>query len=97
MESDAERHLPMLEIEGRQVYRLQSPRLEGRHLLWFKAWNSRSVLAHARSTALRVLQPLGWRIAEAPNKCLPCSKVFNPAGSSFLLARAPQGNWEISN
>ena len=119
------------------MYRLQSPRLEGRHLLWFKAWNSRSVLCRktlaevgnrrkagvqvavakargetlavvqslelperagsTRSTALRVLQPLGWRIAEAPNKCLPCSKVFNAAGSSFSLARAPQGNWEISN
>ena len=47
MESDAERHSPRLEIEGRQVYRLQSPRLEGRHLLWFKAWNSRSVLAQS--------------------------------------------------
>ena len=31
-ESDAERHSPRLEIEGRQVYRLQSPRLEGRRL-----------------------------------------------------------------
>ena len=31
-ESDAERHSPKLEIEGRQVYRLQSPRLEGRRL-----------------------------------------------------------------
>ena len=44
----------------------------------------------ARSTALRVLQPLGWRIAETPNKCLPCSKVFNTAGSSFSLAGHPK-------
>ena len=31
-ESDAERHSPRLEIAGRQMYRLQSPRLEERRL-----------------------------------------------------------------
>ena len=51
----------------------------------------------AQGTALLVLQPLGWRIAEDPNKCLPFSEVFSTVGSSFSLARAPQGNLEISN
>ena len=95
--SDAGRHSPRLEIEGRQVYRLQSPRLEGRHSLWFQSLELPELAGSAQSTALLVLQPLGWRIAEAPNKCLPFFKVFNAAGSSSSLARAPQGNWEISN
>ena len=51
----------------------------------------------AQSTALLVLQPLGWRIAECFNKCLPFSKVFSTVGSSFSLAKAPQGNLAISN
>ena len=96
-ESDAERHSPRLEIEGRQVYRLQSPRLEGRHSLWFQSLELQELAGSAQGTALLVLQPLGWRIAEDPNKCLPFSKVFSAVGSSFSLARAPQGNWEISN
>ena len=51
----------------------------------------------AQGTAQLVLQLLGWRIAEDPNKCLPFSKVFSMLGASFSLARAPQGILEISN
>ena len=51
----------------------------------------------AQGTAQLVLQLLGWRIAEDPNKCLPFSKVFSMLGASFSLSRAPQGILEISN
>ena len=129
-ESVAERHSPSLEIEGRQVYRLQSPRLEGRHLPWFESVAGRctdysafkvgvgsqmretltavgkrrkagvhvivaeasrlkfqELAGSAQGTALLVLQPLGWRIAEDPNKCLPFSWVFSTVGSSFFAGK----------
>ena len=46
-------------------------------------------VAKARGETLAVVQSL-----ELPERA---GSVFNTAGSSFARARAPQGNWEISN
>ena len=47
----------------------------------------------AQRTALLVLQPLGWRIADGSNKCLPFSKLFRTVGSNFSMAKAPKETW----
>ena len=46
----------------------------------------------AQGTAQLVLQLLGWRIAEDPNKCLPFSKVFSMLGAQLFAGKSTPRN-----